>query len=192
MSYKTDFPQNQYSILETFSPNTADNINQVSKFFFGMPEVPGDLSSNLIIENTGVPGGFELQYNGTKIIVLPGTCLISGVQLNIGEVELDPNDVNNYLYSSLGDGPPTTDGYHVIILAVEYNPTSNDPNAYIGFIVDTSIYHEFSSKLCFLWAIGVHISTGNWTLDPPLDYDPEDFTIGRTGFWDIVDGGWVG
>jgi hypothetical protein len=186
------YPKNQYSVLETFSPTTSDNVTQVNKYFFGVPEVENDLSTDLICKNSTGPVSFYLQVNGTDIRVLAGSCVINGYQIFIEETEIDPNNINNYLFQDLGDGPPTENGHHIIYIAIRYNPTAEDPNAYLGFITDRSLYTAFKDELCFLWAIDVNV-VDNMAHDigSQLIYDPEIPENCRDGFWDIIDGGWL-
>lgn len=196
-------PENQYSILSTFSPNTAENINKIMRVVLGSPPVIGqnpivtdvyDLESELIDRNCVCSGNaFEMiKINDTTIRVGIGRCFISGVLIETKEtIDLIVTQGDNYLYQP-SDTKPVSDGSYYISVVVKYTPTEPDPNAYIGLINNVSSYYTPNTEdLCFLGVVKVDISGGIVIIDDIYYSDPIS-GLTRLQPLNLMDGGWIG
>jgi len=139
----------QTSYIDAFT--NKDDVANVNKGFMfyngheteGLKFINGsyikDLSTN-IIHSSMIPfseESFTTTLEDTTIIsVTPGICFIDGVLIETTEsVTLDAADLNSYIYSATGDGPPLTDGIHYIYSIVKYDQAFNS-DAFVGLIGD--------------------------------------------------------
>lgn len=194
-------PQEQYSILETFSQNTASNINQILQVFLGTPPIIEENKKygniydfvqgmeNLI---TLCPGDiFEITRLSTKTLrVGIGNCIINNVLIEIKSTTiLDVSTADNYLFS--GDLPPLTNGNYKVYVAIKYDPTEIDSDAYIGLINNKTYYNDNINILCFLGVINITIASSVIDITS-VEYDDFDDEVHRPYSKYLFDGGWVG
>jgi len=144
----------QYHILENFSATTAENVNTTTRV----------LAINEFLRDLNLTNGLDT-FNG----ILPEILTDDGASVvNL----VISNTTDSYLYEGSGDVAPSTDGTHIIMVAIEYTPTEGDPDAYIGLINDISTHHTANeADLIILGFIQVEVSgTGTiFTIDDVRD-----------------------
>jgi len=205
MVYHAIPPTKQQSYLDTFSPNTSENKNQVFRFLNSVPngtiirngvEYP-DLTKGMVYTNAVGGGTNNLtirDISSNLVTINPGICTIGGVNLEITkEYTVDVLDALYYLFSP-NDTVPTSDGQYYLYLTIYYNPTQLEPNSYFSLINDKTYYENNKQYLILLDVLDISIVggviQGNIEI---LTSDPTNTLITiRPMPSNIVDGGVIG
>lgn len=192
-------PDQQYGILETFSANEADNINQVTKILVASPPISGhdgqagniyDMAEEFEYSNCILENSFELEkVSSDEVKVYTGQCDINGVYISIQEIRtMDTNNADYYL-----DGvKPTVSG--VLYIMVKYNPIISDPDAYIGLIkksIYTALSDSAKTKYCFIGAVDATLTGSTVTDIDVYYYDPDSPEQSRPYPQEFCDGGFL-
>ena len=218
MSFETDsIPiESQYSILETFSDDSAENINQIVKSLIPIlnPDLYSPLSDVLGIGTYPDLETYNLdvnRYNLTSILkVNPGLCVIKNTELIInaniqdvgGQWNVDLASSGSYIFT--GDLPKTTlSTPFTAYVAIYYNPNSTDTEAKLG-IINSDYYDahpELHDRICILkvvyFSLALNGSTVYYNMVQLFKNDPG---TGRDDIrrielveyiFDMVDGGWI-
>ena len=181
-------PTEQYSILEAFSPNSAENINQILDIILGNPELISqgvfDLTTPVSVVNYIAHDSFNVSEDTNNITIEPGKAVINNVLLETTvDVILNTTDSDAYLLD--GDDVPLTDGTFNIRMVVYYNPTEENPNMYMGFVNDDTIYENNKQYLAVIGEFELANASSVYTTTL------QAFDSSRQNPW-LADGGWVG
>lgn len=191
-------PTEQYSIIETFSANTADIINQAIIHMVGNPPVTGnnsiygdvyDLTEDIEYNPCVLSVSFIItKTSSTTLTVGLGECFITGVYIKIKAAKsLDTLDSDSYV-----DGAVAHSGD--IYVVVKYDPTEIAPNAYVGLIKKaTYIALSDSDKKKYLFLGSLDATYISSTVSDIITYyyDVDDDTQTRTFPHGFCDGGWI-
>ena len=176
----------QYVVLDTFSPNTTDNIKKVALSLLGDPQ---DLYQPLSFRN--IVGYADLVINITEISILVslGSCSIGGVLLEFLEGKtLLPNEADSYIFET--DDIPASDSSGIVeeklYVAVYYNPTTEEENvAYIGLVRNSDLFNDNRQYICFLGEIEVTFTNGLVTEIKKIDLQNRDFLLNEFDGGDV-------
>lgn len=202
MAKPTQPPLEQYTILESFSANSFDNISQLLLGAIGTPPVTGyqanigdvyDMSEILELHSCILEDSFEItEIDETTIQVGIGTCIIGGVVIDItGVKNLAIDDTDSYFN---GFSPITSTGTVYILIFYDYalSEDSTDVRAYIGLMKKTdytALSDTTKEKYCFLGAIKVNSQIE--IISPFYYEDPDDENQTRPYPYCLGDGGWL-
>lgn len=202
-------PPRQYTILETFSPNTVENIRNIVRVITGTvgdptqtvtpdrnrqsvayllpmpdgtidendrqqvaclyafvfdPAVTKTLSSQIYSKNGKIPDRsyFEITNVGTVITISPGIAVVNGTYVEtIADMSLDITNLNNsYIFASLEDVLPTTNGTHYLYVILYHHSTESDQFAYFGLINNYNFYGQYKDYLCRLGILQITVAGG--------------------------------
>lgn len=218
MSFETEPTpiESQYSILETFSGDNSENINQIVKALIPImnPDLYSPLADVLGIGTYPDLEDYNLdvsRYNLTSILkVKPGLCVIKNTELIInannqdsnGQWNVDLSLSSSYIFS--GDLPKTNiSTTYTAYVAIFYNPTEDDTEAKLG-IINSDYYDshpELHDRICILkvvyFSLALEGETKYYNMVQLFKNDPG---TGRDNIrrielveyiFDMVDGGWV-
>jgi len=192
-------PDEQYGIIDTFTPTTPPNVNQVTKILVASLPISGydenvgdvyDMTQEFEYNNYIIGNSFELEkYSTDEVKVYTGQCDMSGVYIEIQEIiNMDMNDADYYL-----DGVKPVES-SVLYIMIKYDPSIEDPNAYIG-LIKKDTYLALSGvekkKYCFIGAVDVTIVGSTVTDSDVYYYDPNSPEQCRLDPKGWVDGGWI-
>jgi len=179
----------QYTLLDTFSPDTPENINNILKML-----IPNIAS---ITETVGGGNGvlheesyFNITHSGgSQAIVTPGLCIIKETLIEIiASKYLNVDQLDSYIYGISGDTVPTIDGNYTLVICLEYTPSDVDPNAYIGLINNVGYYNGYINDLIVLGLLYINKTGAVYTITN-VDYYDSILDIGRSYPVDMIDGG---
>lgn len=196
-------PIEQYSVLESFSSNSFDNIKQLLLGAIGTPPVTGyqanigdvyDMSHPLELHSCILENSFEItETDETTINVGTGSCIIGGVVINItGSKNLTVDDADSYFDDF---DVITATGTLYVLIFYDYGldvEEGTDVIAYIGLMKKTdyiALSDATKEKYCFLGAL--KIDSQIEIISPFYYEDPDDDTQTRPYPYSLGDGGWL-
>lgn len=203
MAKPTQPPIEQYSVLDSFSANSFDNIKLLLLGAIGTPPVTGyqpnigdvyDLSEPLELHSCILEDSFAItEINETIIQVGTGTCIIGGVVIDINGVKNLPVDDSDSYFD--GFSPITAVGTLYVLIFYDCGldvEEGTDVKAYIGLMKKTdyaALSDATKEKYCFLGALKINSQIE--IISPFYYEDPDDSTQVRPYPYSYGDGGWL-
>ena len=180
----------QNMILDTFSEETAENVNNILGMI--LPNTNLDFTTDSIEPGKGIccsndGGDFNISYSGSTLILSPGVCIIHNVLIQILETVYMPvEDSDSFLY---GNDNWTNGSGRRVYIALWYSPTEAEPEAKVGLFRHNTYYANNSDDLVLFGMFSVrrdaettytvtsdptyiHPSTGyhrDWVVDSTID-----------------------
>jgi hypothetical protein len=183
-------PVNQYTIVEPFSENSHEIINQIFKTIFH----DVDYLTTPMKDVTGiVPAGpyFDATFNATSVTITSGTCIINNVLIETSSnISLNVNSGTSYLfYASDTDRKPTEVGTNYVFVVMYYDPSVFN-NAYVTLIGKPSVYELKKDKCCILGFLKTTLVGSNLVINGFQSYHPI-LDLHRKFLPQFMDGGWM-
>lgn len=176
----------QEIIINTFTPNSVENIKRFQLSLIGTPYLDEPLEFRNVVSY-----GDDLsitKMNQNYVRVSKGNCSIGGVLIEIQQNrDLYPNSLSSYIFSN-DDIPLSYPGSGIeettMYVVVYYKPTESDQKAYLGLIRNKTLLDENREFICILGEIDVTISDVTVTIND-VDLTNRDF------IFNVFDGGWI-